>query len=223
MNIMLPNMQIEFMYALIAAILLFLIYTQTKEFYNLTKHRGIHYFRNAFLFLAIAHIFRFVSYFFMLSEAVPMRMLSTTNQIIVTVGFSLFTVFSFLGILHLTYSSIHKKISKGLFSKSYSLYIIALVLFMPVLFFGNIQVFLAIQALLVLFAFIMSAVSFEKQRQKRKHSMHILYGLFLLFWIVGMFAQKVLPIHLGIKIGAYAIGLGIIGIILYKVIKKTKM
>lgn len=224
MEIMLPNMQVEFMYVLIAAVLLLIIYFKTKEFYELTKHKGIKYFRNAFLFLAVAHIFRLISNFFMISEAGPLRMMDSFDQIVVGIGFSSFTILSFLGILFLTYSSIYKKIQKGIFSKNYSLYIIAAILFIPIFLFDNMRVFLIMQTLLILFAFIMSSLSFEKQsKRKRKHSTHLLYGLFLLFWIVGMFAAEINPVYLGVKIIAYLIALLMILLILYKIIKITRI
>lgn len=224
MEIMLPNMQVEFLYILIAAILLLIIYFKTKEFYELTKYKGIKYFRNAFLFLAIAHLFRLVSSFFVISNASPIRMMDSFDKIVVGLGFSLFAILSFLGILFLAYSSIHKKIQKGLFSKKYSLYIIAVILFIPIFLFGNMRVFLIMQTLLILLAFIMSSLSFKKEsKRKRKHGMHLLYGLFLLFWIVGMFAAEINPFYLGIKIIAYLIALIMILLILLRIIKITRI
>ena len=50
----------ELLFALIACGFCFLMYGKTKESYELTRHKGIGYFRNAFLLFGIAYAFRFV-------------------------------------------------------------------------------------------------------------------------------------------------------------------
>lgn len=222
-NILLPSIQVEFFYALIAAVLLFLIYIQTKEFYHLTQHKGIYYFRNAFLFLGIAHVFRFVSNFFMISMDLAPGPEMRTSRLIVMSGYFLFTFVSSVGILSLVYSTIHKKIEQGFFSKHYSLYILAILLFLPVFLFHEPELFLVFQFGLLVFAYIMSLLSYKQTRiKKRKHSMHIMYGLFLVSWIVGMFATSIRPEFLGLKIISYLLALTCIAIILYRVHKKTR-
>lgn len=222
-QILLPSIQVEFLYALIASILLLLIYFQTREFYELTKHKGIKYFRNSFMFLAIAHVFRFISNFFMLSELSPSPEFNTTRLLII-LGYALFTFISSLGILSLVYISINKRIQKGFFSKGYSIYILAALMFVPMIIFHRPEVFLLTQIALIAFAFIMSILSYDKTKKRvKKNWMNILYGLFLVFWIIGMFAKNVRPEYIGIKIISYILALLAIGWILYKVVKKTKI
>ena len=50
----------ELIYTTIIVIFCYLIYHKTKEIYNLTKYKGIHYFRNTFLFFALAYASRFI-------------------------------------------------------------------------------------------------------------------------------------------------------------------
>ena len=49
----------ELLFAVIIFVLCLIIYLKTKESYQLTKHRGIKYFRDAFLFFGISYLVRF--------------------------------------------------------------------------------------------------------------------------------------------------------------------
>lgn len=62
------NMGIELVFSAVIIALCLIIYFKTKEAFNLTKHKGIYYFRNTFVFLALAYLFRLSSIFFILSS-----------------------------------------------------------------------------------------------------------------------------------------------------------
>jgi hypothetical protein len=51
---------LETVFTLVALVLGLLIYFKTKESYELTKHPGIRYFRDAFLFLGLSYLLRFL-------------------------------------------------------------------------------------------------------------------------------------------------------------------
>ena len=54
------------LFSIIVITLCLVIYFKTKKVFDLTKHKGINYFRMAFLFLAIAYSIRLVSRILML-------------------------------------------------------------------------------------------------------------------------------------------------------------
>lgn len=75
------NFGIGFAYTLVAVIFCFLIYFRTRELYGLTKHKGIMYFRDAFLFLGLSYIIAFVFSLLFLSAVafdffIPMEMMA---------------------------------------------------------------------------------------------------------------------------------------------------
>ncbi len=51
---------VEFVYFLLVLILPIAIYVNTRNIYEFSKHTGIRYFRNAFLFFSFIYFFRFV-------------------------------------------------------------------------------------------------------------------------------------------------------------------
>ena len=61
------NFILEFMFMIVPVIFCFLIYFKTKESYELTKHEGIKYFRDAFFFFGLSYVFRFLFSIIMLS------------------------------------------------------------------------------------------------------------------------------------------------------------
>src|SRR4030042_2689037 len=57
----------EFVYTLIIVVFCGIIYWKTKEIYELTKYKGIKYFRNTFLFLGLSYLLRFVTHMAMMT------------------------------------------------------------------------------------------------------------------------------------------------------------
>ncbi|MBI4053194.1 MAG: hypothetical protein HY394_04105 [Candidatus Diapherotrites archaeon] len=49
---------IELAFFLLVAVLCIVIYFRTREIYSITQHRGLHYFRNTFLYFFLAYFFR---------------------------------------------------------------------------------------------------------------------------------------------------------------------
>ena len=65
--VFLPVLRIgsELIYTLIIIIMCGIIYFKTKEIFDLTKHKGIGFFRNTFLFFALSYLMRFFGQIFM--------------------------------------------------------------------------------------------------------------------------------------------------------------
>lgn len=220
MRLLIPSIQVEFVYSLVAAILLFIVFYKTKEFYDLTKHKGIYYFRNAFLYFAIAYVFRFISNFFLLSDVRPR---GPSTRVFILIGYGLFTFVSSMGILSLAYSTVYKKIKKGFFSKEYSLYILAAVmLFLPILF-NRPETVVFTQGIILIFAVIMSFINQTKVKRKKKTNwVHILYWLFLSSWILNVIAISLQVNYLYLKSIIFILSISCIVLIVVRVIIKTK-
>jgi len=67
-----PGPDSIFMYIELGVALIFclLLYFKTREVYSLTKHTGIKYFRDAFLFFGFAYLLRFLFSIFFLSRVI---------------------------------------------------------------------------------------------------------------------------------------------------------
>jgi len=76
------------------------IYFRTKEFYDLTKHKGIYHFRNIFLYFGLAHLFRFSHIFVMFSR----DFLTVLPFIINQLSFVIVSYFSTMAILSVVMS-----------------------------------------------------------------------------------------------------------------------
>src|SRR3989339_186034 len=97
----------EFLFTVIAVVFCFLIYFKTKESYQLTKYKGIKYFRVAFLFFGLSYILRFLFSLVLLSKIafdfiLPRGMFAPL--FILPLGY-----FSTIGIIYLIFSAVWKK------------------------------------------------------------------------------------------------------------------
>jgi len=209
----------ELGYTLIVVFLCFMIYFKTREIYDLTKHEGINYFRIAFLFFALAYIFRFLHIFSILER------ITFDTDLLMDIFriFPFFLVFngyfSTLAILSLTYSIIWEK----LHIKHTLLLFNAIAILISGIAFISRSPFLLIlaQAVLLIFTIIMACYFYIRSRKFSQ--LFILYVLFLLFWVVNLFAlgpRRFIPFE--IQTAFQIISVAVIGIIYYKVSRWTK-
>jgi len=171
----------ELVYTTIILVLCFVIYFKTKDMYELTKYKGIHYFRNAFLFFGFAYLIRFFLHLMMISRMtfdffIPMREI---NPILIAgTGY-----LSTMAIFYLVYSTVWKKIKANHFLV-YSNIIAVLISFISFAYRSHF-ILISLQLILLLAAVILS---FRNHSQHKKTS-HIktLYILILIFWLVNLF------------------------------------
>ena len=60
-----PQIGAELIYSFVIIVCSLMVYYATKEMYELSSYKGIKYFRQAFLFFAIAYFFRYFIQFFL--------------------------------------------------------------------------------------------------------------------------------------------------------------
>ena len=211
------RLAVELGYTIIVVFLCFMIFLKTREIYDLTKHKGIKYFRITFLFFGLAYLFRFLS---ILSILIKITFDIYSSIYI----FKIFTMvfvgyFSTMAILSLTYSTIWKTLQ---IKHTLLLFNVIAVLISCIAFISRSHSLLILsQAVLLSFTVIMATHMHSKSRKISQ--LFILYILFFLFWIANLFTigpRMFLPIE--IQIVFQAISIAVVGIIYYKVTKWTK-
>jgi len=209
----------ELGYTLIVVFLCLMIFFKTREIYDLTRHEGINYFRITFLFFALAYIFRFLHIFSILEKIT----FDTDSMMDIFRIFQFPLVFngyfSTLAILSLTYSIIWKKLH---IKHALLLFNVIAVLISGIAFFSRSPLLLILaQAVLLIFTIILACYFYIRSRKFSQ--LFLLYVLFLLFWVVNLFAlgpRRFIPFE--IQTVFQIISIAVIGIIYYKVARWTK-
>ncbi len=210
---------VELTYSLVLVMLCLLVFFKTKEIYELTSHKGIKYFREAFMFFAIAYLFRFlaqISMFYQVNFGMHPRLMPLICLLP-------FAFASSMALLSLAYSTLWKKFNFKDYNELHILYLLAFIITITVVITQSALIFLGSQALLFIIAIVMSYKNF-KEKKKKSHfaSLYTTYGLLFLFWLfnLAIFA-RIRYLH-DTKPIFYFISAIIFGFIAYKVIKTTK-
>jgi hypothetical protein len=208
---------IELICTLIALVFGLLIYFKTKESYELTKHPGLRYFRDAFLFLGLSYLLRFFfSLVFLSRLTIDIFM---PRNFMMPVFMILLGYFSTIGLWCLILSSTWKQLEEN---KSYLIIgnIFAIAVSVISFMTHSSTVMLYIQLALVLFYTVITLTS--PKEKKRFTQTKILYLLVALLWIINLLTAggPRLPREFGIIAQAMAIGL--FAIIYYKISKWVK-
>jgi len=208
---------VELFYTLLIMFLCFFIYYKTKELYSLTDHKGIYYFRIAFLLLGLTHLPRFI--FFLLKVStftqgfmIPFR---SFGHIFLVATFYLST----LALLYLIYSSYWKKLNPKYFIIFSNLF--ALILAVSSFFYRSPLIIGFAQLILFVVAFFIFLFGFRKKKRFSKTT--VLYLFVLIFWLLSLFI--LVPnwlIPWGFDFVLYIVSLIVFLIIYRKVSKWTK-
>ncbi|MFH1052903.1 MAG: hypothetical protein V1740_00645 [Candidatus Woesearchaeota archaeon] len=208
---------IEFIYTILVVILCALVYFKTKEAYDLTKYKGIKYFRNAFLFFGLAYLARFLLHIitftvFAFDFFVPRRLFFPIAMI--PVGY-----LSTLAIFYLTYSLVWKKINYPYFFLFSN--IIAILVSIAAFVSRSHILLTGLQIILLLFTGVISLSKHSKG--KKKYHARGLYLLITIFWVISLFLigpNRFLPYE--IKALFQVLSIIVFFTIYYKVIKWIK-
>jgi hypothetical protein len=199
----------EMFYSILIIIIFLFIFFKTKEIYDITKHKGIYYFRLSFLFFALAYFSRLLYHITKLllkhiDIYIPGRTISFISIVIVTY---LVTI----AIGYLIYSNIWKKLSHKMFLLYINIFaLIITIIFsltLSLLFIILIQIYLIIVILII----------------NSKKKIKFLYSLISLFWIFNLiifYSRKLLDFE--IKIMLQIISIFILSYLIYRILKWTK-
>jgi hypothetical protein len=202
------------LFTLLSLIFCIIIYLKTRESYELTKHPGIGYFRDAFLFFGISYVLRFLLNIIMLSTMaldifMPRHMLMPVSMLVLS-------YFSTMGIIYLILSTIWKKLSgthmiwfgHGLAAL---LSVIAFLTRSP-------MILLYMQCLLLFIAALLTLV--KAHDSKKITQTKVLYSLVILLWLMNLLIiNRRGPFSFTIEIVFEVISLIVFVIIYHKISK----
>ena len=207
----------EIIYSFVIIACSLMIYFGTRELYRLSSHKGIKYFRQAFLFFALAYFFRsFIKialFYFEISE------LRKILPIFGNITLFIFMYFSSMAIFYLLYSVMWKKWKSKL--TVYFLHIISLAIALTTLLFQNPLIYFLINILLFSFISFTVFISFKQSKKKKSPNLYIIYLMLLVFWIFNILDILIPNFLQAFQLFIYIISLGIFLLIFYKVIRKT--
>jgi hypothetical protein len=173
-----PIFEIEIIFTVIAVIFCFLIYFRTKESYELTKYKGLMYFRDAFLFFGLSYLTRFITSLMFFYRSFNFAF---SRELFAPLTMIPLSYFSTIGIFYLIFGTVWKKFNNRwmlLFGHSLAvlLAIIAFITRSPVL-------LLYMQcAMLALAVIIVIAAKAEKKISKSK----LLYITTAVLWLINL-------------------------------------
>lgn len=211
----------ELIYSFAIIVCSLMVYFGTRELYKLTSHKGMKYFRQAFLFFAIAYFFRsFIKFALVLFNT---KTVYEIPQIIFnTAGYAtllLFMYFSSMAVFYLLYSVMWKKWSES--PKLILLFhALAVIISVASIISRNSWIILGINLFLlgtVSFVFLMV----HKDSKKKKNTLYFVYMLLFIFWILNLIDIFIPSFMQGFQLIAYLASMGIFLAILYKVLKKS--
>lgn len=226
MPLMMPiGFGIELVYTLTVIVLCTLLYLKTREIYKLSEHKGIKFFRYAFMFFGLAYASRLFLYIVVVGNILLFEpFMRPRHMEIMPVSNLVMAYLSTMAILYLTYSIVWKRFNMEQFL-TFSNIIALLVAVIGFLSRSHIIVSL-VQLLLIATTIIISLVSYykakkDKKKKHSKHSMHTFYFLIAIFWLISLFIlnnpTRFIPLE--IKIILQLISLSIFVWIYYKATK----
>jgi len=210
----------EIIYSFFIIICSLMIYYGTKELYELSSYKGIKYFRQAFLFFAIAYFFR--SFIKVLSLSSDIRDIPEfVPMIFGQATLFIFVYFSSIAIFYLLYSVMWKKWN-GSSKKVYLFHVISLFIAFLCASARGPFVYVGLNVLILLFAgFTFYFANKEQGMRHRKNSLYAIYLLLFAFWMLNVL-DVLVPMFLEMfKLIIYLFSSGIFLLILYKVLKKS--
>ena len=208
----------EAIYSFVIIVCSLMIYIVTREMYELSSYKGIKYFRQAFLFFAIAYFFRsFIKIF------LPYLNLIGINRIPIPLfefaTLFVFMYFSSIAVFYLMYSLMWKRLKKIPYLV-YVFHALALIIAGIIIFTNKVSVLLWINFAILIFVLIVVLVSYSKSKKKR-NSMYAIYVLLFIFWALNVI-DIIVPTFLQIyQLWIYLVSIGIFLLVLYKVLRKV--
>jgi hypothetical protein len=198
-----------------------MIYRATKEMYELSSYKGIKYFRQAFLFFAVAYFFRYFIRAFLVLFNID-EILEFSFRYVGWLSLFIFLFSSSMAIFYLLYSVMWKKWNHSK-SKILMFNLLAFLIALIGASLRNRETDLLLNLILLVFISVVLFVAYRdsvKNKQKR-NSLLLIYLLLFVFWILNV-VDILIPRFLQIfQLIVYLASILLFMIILYKVLKKT--
>ncbi len=207
----------EIIYSFVIIVCSLMIYYATKELYELTKHKGIKYFRLSFLFFALAYFFRsfikIILFYFNRQE------IRTILPIFGNLTLFIFIYLSVMAIFFLIYSVTYKK-----WKPKYILplaHIIAIIVSLIITLSGfSLPLYLLLNSLLLILIGFTVYTAYHQSKKKKSLNLYVIYLLLSIFWIFNILDILVPNFFQTFQLIIYLVSSGIFLTILYKVLRK---
>jgi len=215
-----PQIGAELIYSFVIIICSLMVYYATKEMYELSSYKGIKYFRQAFLFFAIAYFFRYFIQFFLFLFNLR-DILEFSPMDIGWISLFIFIYSSSMAVFYLLYSVMWKKWNHSK-SKIILFNLVALIFALIGTSFREINLSLIINLILLAFVLFILLIAHKNSKGKQKtKSLFIVYLLLFIFWVLNII-DILIPRFLELyRLIIYIASILLFMIILYKVLKKT--
>lgn len=211
-----PNAGMELIYSFVIILCSLMIYHSTKEVYKLSSYKGLKYFRQAFLFFAVAYFFRYSIKFLLIFFDVK-RVMDFSPILIGVISLSVFLYSSSMAVFYLLYSIMWKKwnshkINIWLFN------IFAII----IAFIGTLFINSGVPVILnlILLVSVASVLFSNYHHSKKKGNLFIIYILLLLFWVLNIISILIPDFLEFYQLLIYLVSISLFMVILYKVLKK---
>ncbi len=208
-------LNLDILYSFIIILCSLMIYFGTKELYDLSSHRGIKYFRLAFLFFAIAYFFRSFIKFILIYFNIP-EIMQLSPKAFGTLTIMAFMYFSIMAIFYLLYSVIWKKINSN---KIYIFHITAILMTFVSIFSHSQLIYLLINLLILIIAITTVLIAHKKKR--KQNYTYLAYILLSFFWALNILDILIPDFFRNTQLIIYLVSSGIFFIILYRVLRNT--
>lgn len=212
---------IEMIYSFVIIISSLMIYIGTKEIYELSSHKGIKYFRQAFLFFALAYFFRSFIKLIIISFNNNLLDISPRlfNPFLAQATLFLFMYFSSIAIFYLLYSVIYKKIKNQ--KIIFIFHFIAIIIAVLSIITKDPLIYLGLNLFLLIFVLIIVLLSYKYSRKSKIFNMYIIYVLLLFFWILNIIDILIPRFFKTYQLIIYLLSITLFQIMVYKVLKKS--
>lgn len=210
----------ELIYSFAIILCSLMIYFGTKELYELSYYKGIRYFRNTFLFFAIAYLLRSVIKFALVSSDVR-EIFEISPRFLVPVISIAFMYFSSMAIFFLLYSILWKK-WEGSFMNIKWFHAFSVIIAIVSSSSRNPAVHFGVSMMLLMFVAVIVGIANVKPKiKKKRNSLYVIYMLLFIFLILNILDIMVPSFLQTYKLLIYLSSMSIFLIILYRVLKKT--
>jgi len=215
----------EVIYSFIIIACSLMIYFGTKELYELSSHKGIKYFRQAFLFFALAYFFRsfikLIVFYFNVQGILSISP-KLFNPLISQIALIFFLYFSSMAVFYLLYSVRWKKWN----SENKKIYLFHLFTFIISLFIvlsKNALAYLGINFLLffIVLSVVYTSYKNNKKIKSHKNNLYLIYLLLSFFWILNIVDILIPSFFQNFQLFIYLASSMIFFIMVYKVLKKV--
>ncbi|MDP3966306.1 MAG: hypothetical protein Q8Q04_02140 [archaeon] len=220
-QVLFPNtFGIELIYSFVIIFCSLIIYFSTKKMYNISKYPGIKYFRESFLFFAIAYFFKsFISFLLFIFQFHEVVEFSSVFLGVITLFFFMYA--STMAIFYLVYSIAWKNFRES----SYTIpliHVFVLIISAFSIFVREAGMLIILQILLFSFVAFRNFSSYRKLgKKKRASSIYIIYLLLFIFWMLNLADLLVAGFGAVIELLVSMASIGIFLLILYKVTKNV--